>query len=102
MADGFDTSLRGVTVEQFRTRLLDAAARTDVIQPAALREPVRLWLRAVEERARREDWRQLLGRPVGAAWNAAQAILDAPQVPAQPRSPFDPDGPLGGPRFAPC
>jgi hypothetical protein len=74
-ADDFDTAMRGVTVEQFRTTLLDAVDHVDVIQPPALREPVSLWLRGVEERARIEDWKRLLGRPVVTAWNAARAIL---------------------------
>jgi len=75
--DDFDTALPGVTVAQFRTTLLDATARIDVVQPAALQEPVSLWLRGLEERARLEDWKRLLGRPVVAAWNAARAILAA-------------------------
>lgn len=68
-------TLRGVTVEQFRAALLDAAEHTDVVQPPALRGPIRLWLRATEERARREAWRDFLGRYVEDAWEAAQAIL---------------------------
>jgi hypothetical protein len=74
-ADDFDTALRGVTVEQFRTTLLDAVDHIDVVQPPALREPVSLWLRGHDERARREGWKHLLGRPVVLAWNAARAIL---------------------------
>lgn len=68
-------TLRDVTVEQYRAVLLDAAKHTDVVQPLALREPVRLWLCSVEERARRENWRHLAGRPVEYAWEAAQVIL---------------------------
>jgi len=68
-------TLRDVTVEQFRAVLLDAAGHVEVVQPPTLREPVRLWLRALEERARVENWRHLLGRPVTYAWAAAQAIL---------------------------
>ncbi len=67
--------LRGVTVGHFRAVLLDAAEHTDVVQPPALREPISLWLRSVEERARRENWQDLLGRHVVDAWGAAQAIL---------------------------
>jgi hypothetical protein len=67
--------MRDVTVEQFRAALRDAAARTEVVQPPALRAPVSLWLRSVEERARREGWRDLLGGHVVDAWQAAQAIL---------------------------
>lgn len=70
-----DRSLRDVTVDQFRAALLDAVAHLDVVQPAELRAPVSLWLRAVEERARREGWRDLLGRSVVPEWEAAQAIL---------------------------
>jgi hypothetical protein len=77
VANDFDTSLGGVTVEQFRAALLDAAEGIDVVQPPALREPVSLWLRGLEERARREGWPHLLGRQVVDAWNAAQAILAA-------------------------
>lgn len=73
--DGFDTALRGVTVEQFRAALLDAAEHIDVVHPPALREPISLWLRGLEERTHREGWRHLLGRPVVHAWNAARAIL---------------------------
>ncbi|GAA1281469.1 hypothetical protein [Saccharothrix xinjiangensis] len=47
----------------------------DVVEPPALREPVSLWLRGLEERARRERWTGLLGRSVVVAWNAARAIL---------------------------
>lgn len=64
-----------VTVEQFRAVLLDAVQHVGVVQPPALREPIGLWLRSVEERARREKWLNLLGRPVETAWSAAQAIL---------------------------
>lgn len=62
-----------VSVPQFRQALRDAADRVEVIEPESLREPVRLWLRAVEADASR--WKHLLGRPSVAAWNAAQAIL---------------------------
>lgn len=68
-------SMGDVSVEQFRAVLLDAVAHIDVVQPAELRAPVSLWLRAVEERARREAWRTLLSRSVVPEWEAAQAIL---------------------------
>jgi hypothetical protein len=68
-------ALGGVTVEQFRAVLLDAVEHVDIIQPSALRAPVSSWLRSVEERARREGWRDLLGRQVVHEWAAAQAIL---------------------------
>ncbi|ANZ35244.1 hypothetical protein BBK82_03300 [Lentzea guizhouensis] len=68
-------SLSDVTVEQFRAVLLDAVEHVDVIQPPALRKPIGLWLRSVEEQARRENWRVLLSRPVMYVWEAAQAIL---------------------------
>jgi hypothetical protein len=68
-------TLRGVTIEQFQAVLLDAAARVDVVQPPALREPISLWLRGLEERSRRDGWINLLGRHVAHAWEAAQAIL---------------------------
>ena len=71
----FDAFLRGVTVERFRATLLDAADALDVVQPPALREPLDLWLRASEERTRRERWRFLLGESGVAVWNAARAIL---------------------------
>jgi hypothetical protein len=73
-----DHQLRDVTVEQFRSTLLDAVDHIDVIQPEALREPVSLWLRAVEEEAR--QWRHLLGRSVVSPWNAAISILAASEV----------------------
>lgn len=73
-----DHQLKSVTIIQFRATLLDAVDRIDVVQPAELREPVSLWLRAVEAQAVAEGWRHLLGRPVVAAWNAAQAILSEP------------------------
>lgn len=79
MTNDFDTTLRDVTVIQFRAALLDAAARADVVEPEALREPIALWLRALEQKANREGWRSLLGRDVVAAWNAARAILDRNQ-----------------------
>ena len=63
----------GTTVAHFRGTLLAAADHAEVIQPESLREPVELWLRALEEQAR--SWRNLLGRPVNHAWAAAQAIL---------------------------
>lgn len=69
------TPLRDVTVEQFRAVLLDAVEHVDIIQPPTLRVPVSSWLRSVEERARREEWRDLLGRQVVHEWAAAQAIL---------------------------
>jgi hypothetical protein len=69
-----------VSVEEFRAVLLAAAARTDVVQPPALRESVGLWLRSVEERSRRENWRHLTGKPVEYAREAAQAILAADDV----------------------
>lgn len=71
------TTLQSVTVEEFRAVLLDAVKHVDVVQPPALREPISLWLRGLEETARREGWRHLLARPVVAAWEAAQAILAA-------------------------
>lgn len=70
-----DHTLRDVTVVQFRAALLDAAARVDVVEPESLREPISLWLRALESEAHNEGWKSLLGRNVIAAWNAAQAIL---------------------------
>ncbi|MEV8439171.1 hypothetical protein AB0425_17490 [Actinosynnema sp. NPDC051121] len=100
MADAFDTALLDVTVDQFRATLLDAVKHVDVVQPAALREPVSLWLRGIDERACRENWTHLLGRPVVAAWNAARAILAAHQAPSH--AVFREDGPLAGPGFAPC
>ncbi len=72
-----DHFLRDVDVIQYRAALLDAAARVDVIEPEALREPIALWLRALEEKANREGWKSLIGRNVVASWNAAQAILSA-------------------------
>jgi hypothetical protein len=69
------TALWDVSVDQFRAELLDAVAHVDVVQPPALREPICLWLRSLEERARREGWRDLAGRHVVDAWEAAQAIL---------------------------
>lgn len=71
-----DHQLAGVTVTQFRQALRDAVVRVDVVEPATLREPVSLWLRGVDERARREQWADLLGRSVVEAWNAAQAVLN--------------------------
>lgn len=71
-----DHQVAGLTVAQFRQALRDATDRILVVQPAALREPIALWLRSVEERAAREQWRHLLGRSVVAPWNAAQAILN--------------------------
>ncbi len=71
-----DHQLRDVTVVQFRAALLDAAARVDVIEPEALREPIALWLRAVDAEAHNEGWKSVIGRNVVAAWNAAQAILN--------------------------
>jgi hypothetical protein len=71
-----DNQLAGITVEQFRMALRDAVDRIDVVQPAALREPVSLWLRGVEEQAARQQWADLLGRRVLESWNAARAILD--------------------------
>lgn len=70
-----DHGLKGMTVDQFRAALLNAAERVQVVQPEALREPIALWLRAVEAEASYHGWRHLLGRPVVSAWNAAQAIL---------------------------
>lgn len=69
-----DHQLKGVTVDQFRAALLDAAVRVDVVEPEALREPIALWLRSVEAEAYTQGWKHLLGRP----WNAAQAILSEP------------------------
>lgn len=71
-----DHGLAGVTVDEFRRALLDAVDRIGVVQPATLREPLSLWLRSVEEQASAQQWTHLLGRPVVAAWNAAQAVLD--------------------------
>lgn len=68
-------ALRGVTVQEFRTALRDAVEHVDVVQPPALREPLGLWLRGIDERAGRERWTGLLGRHVVDAWNAAHAIL---------------------------
>jgi len=73
--DDFDHELRGVSVEESRAAMLDAAGRVDTLQPAGLREPVALWLRGLEEQARVGNWASLLGRPVVCAWNAARAIL---------------------------
>lgn len=67
-----DHFLKDVTVIEFRRTLLDAVERIDVIQPVALREPIKLWLRSVEQQAR--GWNSLLGRSVISPWNAAQAI----------------------------
>lgn len=71
-----DHQIPGVTVEEFRQALRDATDRIDVVQPPALREPVSLWLRAVEAQAASEHWTRLLGRSVVSVWNAAQAILN--------------------------
>lgn len=71
---GMDHQLQGVTVNDYRSALRQAADRVDTIQPESLREPVSLWLRAAEVEAR--SWTHLLGRPVVSAWNAAQAILN--------------------------
>lgn len=71
-----DHLLRDVTVIQFRAALLDAAARVEVVEPEALREPIALWLRALESKTNNEGWKSLVGRNVVAAWNAAQAILN--------------------------
>lgn len=92
----FDTAMLGVTVEQFRTALLDAAERIDVVQPPALREPVSLWLRGVEERARREVWTDFLGRHVVDAWNAARAILATRRMPPRHLASGDEDGRAAG------
>jgi hypothetical protein len=70
--------MSGVTVERFRAVLLEAVHDLSAMQPEALREPLSLWLRATEERSRREGWRHLLGRDVVAAWNAAVAVLVHP------------------------
>lgn len=72
-----DHFLKDVTVIQFRAALLDAAARVETVEPEALREPIALWLRALEQKANLEDWKSLIGRNVVAGWNAAQAILNA-------------------------
>jgi hypothetical protein len=69
-----------VTVEEFRAVLLAAASHTDVVQPPALRGPINHWLRATEERVRRENWQTLLSRPVVPEQEAAQAILAAESV----------------------
>lgn len=73
-----DHFLRDVDVIEYRAALLDAAARVDVVEPEALREPLALWLRALEEKANHEAWKSLIGRDVVAGWNAAQAILNEP------------------------
>lgn len=73
-----DHQLKGVTVDQFRAVLLTAVEHVHVIEPAELREPVALWLRAVEAQAASERWTHLLGRRVVSAWNAAQAIIKEP------------------------
>lgn len=70
-----DPWLKDVTVIEFRAALLDAAARVDVVEPEALREPIALWLRALEATASNEGWKSLIGRNVVAGWNAARAIL---------------------------
>lgn len=70
-------SLKDVTVDQFIETLRDAVTNLDVVQPPTLRGPLALWLRAVEERAVRDGWTQVLGRPVVAEWNAAQTVLTA-------------------------
>jgi hypothetical protein len=72
-----DHQLDGVTVQAFLADLHEAVAHLDLVQPAALREPISLWLRAAEARAIGQGWKHLLGRDVVAAWNAAQAILAA-------------------------
>jgi hypothetical protein len=71
-----DHRLKDVTVPVFLDTLRDAAVHLDAVQPEALREPLSLWFRAIEERAMGEGWRHLLGRNVVAVWNAARAILD--------------------------
>ncbi|GAA3877962.1 hypothetical protein GCM10022243_48330 [Saccharothrix violaceirubra] len=70
-------SPKDVTVQEFLDDLCDALAHIDVVQPADLREPLSLWLRATEERALRDGWTHLLGRSVTAEWNATRAILRA-------------------------
>lgn len=69
--------LDGVTVEEFRSALLEAVRNVGVVRPPELREPLSLWWRATEERSRREDWRHLTGRDVLAQWEAARAVLEA-------------------------
>lgn len=53
-----------------------ALARLDVIQPEALREPIRNILRAGIELCARS--RSLLGLPIQFTIDLAQAIMDAP------------------------
>ena len=77
---GMDHTLRDVTVGQFIETLRAAVANLDVVQPAELRAPLSLWLRATEERAVRERWTHLLARSVLAEWNAARAILATKKV----------------------
>lgn len=72
---------RDVSVIRFRAVLLTAAEHAcAVVSPIELVEPVELWLRGQEERARREDWKSLLSRDINAPWAAAVAILDAAGV----------------------
>jgi len=66
-------------VEQFRQKLLAAASAVDVVQPPQLRPALRLWFLAIEERARIEAWRSLLGRSVVAVEQAATAVLSERQ-----------------------
>lgn len=69
-----DFVMAGVSVTRYRADLLAAVeAAPAVVQPAALVEPVVLWLRGAEERVRRNL--SLLGAGSVGAWNAAQAIL---------------------------
>lgn len=71
-----DHRLNDVTVAQFRRDMLLATHAAYVVTPVELREPLSLWFAATEERARVETWDSLLGRPVIAVWNAAQAVLN--------------------------
>jgi uncharacterized protein YbjT (DUF2867 family) len=71
-----DHRLEDVTIPAFLDTLRDAVVHLDVVQPEALREPLSLWFRAIEEQVVREGWTYLLGRPVVYVWNAARAVID--------------------------
>lgn len=79
-SDSVDHSLKDITVQAFLDTLRAAAEHLDGVQPESLREPLRLWFRATEEKVKRERWALLLGRPVVPVWSVARAVLGRPEA----------------------
>lgn len=71
-----DVPLAEIRPDEFRALMVAAADALDVVEPVALRKPLRTWFLAAEEMCRACGWVSLVGRPVASLVLAARALLN--------------------------